>query len=103
MTTETSIPTSEGEKTATGRDGNVKWYSEDISQRLQPSARELLEKYSKIPPDEVESHVYTIVSIMGFPLCLAVSEFHLIGSSANWLLVDKDWNGVESKDSIGVT
>jgi hypothetical protein len=42
------------------RDKNVPWY--DLKPRkLSPAARELLENYSKIPPAEVEDHVYKMV------------------------------------------
>ncbi|KAK0102016.1 hypothetical protein ONS95_001178 [Cadophora gregata] len=41
------------------RDKNVSWYREKLK-GLSPVAREMLENYSKIPPGEVESHVYKI-------------------------------------------
>lgn len=44
-------------------DTNVPWYANSIGARLGKSARELLENYSKIPADEVESHVFKIVSV----------------------------------------
>lgn len=43
------------------RSKDVPWYSSDMGNKLGDSARELLEKYSKIPADEVESHVYAVV------------------------------------------
>lgn len=43
------------------RDKGVSWYSESVGTKLEGPARELLEKYSKIPPEEVENHVYKIV------------------------------------------
>ncbi|KAH8811716.1 hypothetical protein F5884DRAFT_855054 [Xylogone sp. PMI_703] len=36
---------------------DVPWYSKDLGDKLNPAARELLEKYSKVPADEVESHI----------------------------------------------
>ncbi|RFU29148.1 hypothetical protein B7463_g7183, partial [Scytalidium lignicola] len=36
---------------------DVPWYSKDVGDKLPPAARELLEKYSKIPSDEVENHI----------------------------------------------
>ncbi|PVH81111.1 hypothetical protein DL98DRAFT_417427 [Cadophora sp. DSE1049] len=39
------------------RDKNVSWYDPKL-QNLSPAARDLLENYSKIPPAEVEDHVY---------------------------------------------
>jgi hypothetical protein len=43
-------------------DTNVPWYANSIGTRLGKTARQLLENYSKIPADEVESHVFKIVS-----------------------------------------
>jgi hypothetical protein len=45
------------------RDKNVSWYEPKLK-RLSPSARELLENYSKIPPVEVEDHIYKMVSFV---------------------------------------
>lgn len=42
------------------RDRSVAWYDKTFS-GVPADARELLEKYSKIPPDEVESHVLSMV------------------------------------------
>ena len=44
-------------------DRNVSWYDPKIKQ-ISASGRELLENYSKIPPAEVEDHVFKIVSIV---------------------------------------
>jgi hypothetical protein len=44
---------------------DVAWYNEDVGNKLGPKAREILEEYSKIPADQVESHVSKIV---GFSL-----------------------------------
>ena len=38
------------------------WYHEVLQHELTAEARQLLEKYSKIPPDQIESHIYKIVS-----------------------------------------
>ena len=43
------------------RGKDVAWYREEIGDKLGVPARELLEQYSKIPPEEVESHVKKIV------------------------------------------
>lgn len=43
------------------RDKDVPWYTDSIGSRLGPSARKLLEDYSHIPADQVESHIYSIV------------------------------------------
>ena len=40
------------------------WYHHTLTTELTVDARTLLEKYSKIPPQDVESHVYRIVSQM---------------------------------------
>jgi hypothetical protein len=40
---------------------DVPWYNPDVGKQLGDSARDLLEKYSKIPAAEVEDHVYMIV------------------------------------------
>jgi hypothetical protein len=45
------------------RDKNVPWYDRKLK-KLGPSVRELLENYSKIPPAEVEDHIYKIVNIV---------------------------------------
>lgn len=42
------------------RDRSVPWYDKTFS-GVPEDARELLEKYSKIPPDEVEPHVLSMV------------------------------------------
>ena len=52
------------------KDKNVPWYDPKLKE-LGPSARELLENYSKIPPAEVDDHVYKMVSFV----------LHLIGRS----------------------
>ena len=41
---------------------DVSWYSKEI-EGLNPACRELLERYSHIPPDEVEQHVFEIVRL----------------------------------------
>ena len=40
---------------------DVKWFKPDIAE-IQPAFRALMEDYSKIPPDEVKSHILNIVS-----------------------------------------
>lgn len=44
-----------------GRSRDVSWYNADLDDVPQ-LAQELLEKYSKIPPEKVKDHVYAIVS-----------------------------------------
>ena len=41
-------------------DDSNRWYSTDPPD-IKPATREVFEKYSKIPPDEVLPHVQTIV------------------------------------------
>lgn len=43
------------------KDKNSPWYYPKLK-KLGPSARELLENYSKIPLAEVEDHIYKMVS-----------------------------------------
>ena len=38
------------------------WYRKTISNEVSAEARQLLEEYSRIHPDEVEQHIYRIVS-----------------------------------------
>lgn len=45
------------------RDKNVSWYDPKLK-KLGPSARELLENYSKILSAEVEDHIYKMVSFV---------------------------------------
>lgn len=48
---------------------DVPWYEKEV-QYFSPAGRELLEKYSHIPPNEVDAHVHEIVrlasSLRGF-------------------------------------
>ena len=43
------------------RSKNWPWYQESIGDKLTPTVRVLLEDYSGIPSEDVESHVYQIV------------------------------------------
>lgn len=43
---------------------DVPWYEKEV-QHFSPAGRELLEKYSHIPPDEVDAHVHEIVRLAG--------------------------------------
>ena len=38
------------------------WYHLVLTNELTPDARSMLEGYSGIPPDDVESHIYSVVS-----------------------------------------
>ncbi|KAF7877448.1 hypothetical protein EAF04_001125 [Stromatinia cepivora] len=40
------------------------WYHTTIGKRLGPEARELLENYSHIPPEEVDAHVYKMRDLL---------------------------------------
>jgi hypothetical protein len=42
------------------RSKDVEWYQAELPE-VPPKARELLEKYSKIPPAEVKDHIYAFV------------------------------------------
>ena len=46
---------------AVPRSKNWPWYQESIGDKLTPTVRVLLEDYSGIPSEDVESHVYQIV------------------------------------------
>lgn len=52
------------------KDRSVAWYDKTFS-GVPADARELLEKYSKIPPEEVEPHVLSIVGQGNLHACLA--------------------------------
>jgi hypothetical protein len=57
----TNIPDAEAEIDL--RDKTVSWYDPKLK-KIAPSARELLENYSRIPPAEVEDHIYKMVSFV---------------------------------------
>ena len=40
---------------------DISWYSPQAGEKLGVLAQELLENYSRIPPEEMESHVEKIV------------------------------------------
>jgi hypothetical protein len=52
-----------------GYSKELPWYYKDIDGHLAPISRELLEEYSHIPDEDVNSHVYKIVppSLFAFP------------------------------------
>ncbi|KAF2452252.1 hypothetical protein BDY21DRAFT_408479 [Lineolata rhizophorae] len=66
-------------------DRNVAWYKKDLDE-VPPAARELLEKYSGIPPDKVKSHVMEIrdkaFAITPFP---CIGRFHFLDLSIHTL------------------
>ena len=37
------------------------WYHHVLTNELTPDAKKLLTTYSKIPPEEIEDHIYSIV------------------------------------------
>ena len=43
------------------------WYHHVLTNELTPDARTLFEQYAMIPPEEVENHVYRIVSSKASP------------------------------------
>lgn len=47
------------------------WYHHVLTTELTTEARNVLEKYSRIPPKDVESHIYSIV---GLPGCFPTRE-----------------------------
>ena len=57
--TDTDIPSALAKIERRSKD--VAWYSPSPGEKLGPAARELLENYSRIPSEEVESHVKNIV------------------------------------------
>lgn len=53
-------------------DQDLPWYTAEL-QDLRPSARKLLETYSRIPPDQVVSHILAIVSgTLNFPISFQI-------------------------------
>jgi hypothetical protein len=48
------------------REKDVPWYTDSIGTRLGPAARKLLEEYSHIPPEQVESHIFAVVGSQHF-------------------------------------
>jgi hypothetical protein len=40
------------------------WYYQDIDGRIKPESRKLLEEYSHIPSEDVDSHIYKMVRII---------------------------------------
>ena len=59
MTEPTDLISTSVEVGAKGKD--VPWYSKEL-ENVGPGATELLEKYSKIPSDQIVSHVLELVS-----------------------------------------
>jgi hypothetical protein len=53
----------------------VAWYKEAIGPKLGPTARKILEEYSKIPADQLESHVSKIVCLSPL-LCIKTVNLH---------------------------
>lgn len=44
------------------RSRKLPWYQDLLGNKLSPEARKLFEQYSKIPAQEVEAHIYRVVS-----------------------------------------
>ena len=49
---------------------DVPWFQAEIGSSLTEEGRRLLEDYSKIPHDEIEDHIYKIVSVLYHSLLL---------------------------------
>lgn len=45
----------------TGVITHKEYYDDEINLHLRSAAKELLIHYSKVPPEEVESHIHTVV------------------------------------------
>jgi SAM-dependent methyltransferase len=67
---QTDIP--DAQQKIGSRDKDVPWYNDSIGSQLGPSARKLLEEYSHIPVDQVESHIYAIVRALLFPIQIPI-------------------------------
>jgi hypothetical protein len=53
------------------RSRSLPWYRNSLGNRLSPEARDLFERYSKIPPKDIESHIYELVShVFGMLRCI---------------------------------
>ena len=52
-----------GEVAAEARSVMWPWYHDFLQRELVAEARQVLEKYSGIPSEEVESHIYKIVCL----------------------------------------
>ena len=55
------------------RSRDVAWYVKDLN-NIPDKAREVLEKYSKVPPEKVHDHIYQTVScsefnVLSFSIC----------------------------------
>ena len=44
------------------RSRKLPWYQASLDNKLSPEARKLFEQYSKIPAQEIETHIYKVVS-----------------------------------------
>jgi len=44
------------------RSKDLPWYNPSLSGLLRPSMSLLLENWSKVPGDEIEAHIYSVVS-----------------------------------------
>jgi hypothetical protein len=45
-----------------------RWYYQDIDGHIKPQSRKLLEKYSHIPPEDVDSYIYKMVPLSSTPI-----------------------------------
>ena len=50
------------------------WYHHTLTTELTIDAREVLEKYSKVSPEDVEKHVYRIVSHVPGPFAYCFAD-----------------------------
>ena len=53
------------------------YYRKDITDRIAPASRKLLEEYSHIEPEDVDAHIYKTVSLSSL-LCLSHHKQHQI-------------------------
>lgn len=64
---------------------NTRWFSDDPPP-LRDDTREVLEKYSKIPPDEVLPHCYAIVSSRGRTRAVSITMLMLSQRDKAWAI-----------------
>lgn len=59
-----AIKAAEKYRASVPRSKSFPWYNKSIGESLKPACRELLVKYSKIPEDSLEQHVYEVVGFV---------------------------------------
>jgi hypothetical protein len=68
-------------------DKSAPWYKDELTE-ITPQAREILEKYSKIAPNEIIRHILRVVSVLAGSLSVLLSV-HLLMSLCLWALVNE--------------